>query len=396
MTDRIYYKDSAILEFDANIVKTSKEGDKYVTILDRTAFYPTSGGQLHDTGRLNDITVVDVIEDNSHILHLTDQKIGEINEKVNGLVDKTRRQINCQNHSAQHILSQAFVKLYDIATVSVHLGEEYGALELNTDKISSKQLKEIESLSNNIINSNLPIEILFIDSDNLKDYPLRKIPERKGILRIIKIGDYEISACGGTHCNSTAEVGIIKVTETEKIRNHVLVKFLAGTLAFRDYFQRYDITHKLSTEMTSHFSNLVERFHKLTQDNRDQKKQITQLNKELLPVIVDKIATKSEIIQGIPFVYESLNDFDKKLLNNLTIQVTEKIKGIAVIYSGSRLIIAVDQSTKLSAGEITQNITSTFNLKGGGSAAIAQIGEVDTEEVEKIRAFIKKKLSDAQ
>ena len=395
MTERIYYKDPTILEFDASIVETGKKGDQYFTILDKTAFYPTSGGQLYDTGELNNIPVVDVIENNDRILHLTDQQVGETGKKVKGIVNKTRRQMNRQNHSAQHILSQAFVKLYGFETVSVHLGEEYGALELNTNKISSEQLNEIEKIANAVIASNLPIDTLFIDSEDIKDYPLRKIPKRKGTIRIIKIGDFEMSACGGTHCNSTAEVVLLKITEIEKIRKHVLVKFMAGSLAIADYSKRYDITHKISTDMTCHLDDLVGKFEKLTQENREQKNRITQLNKELLPVIIDKIITKSEVIQGIPFVYESLNDIDKKLLNNLTNQVAENIKGVVIINSDSRLIIAVDQSTKLSANEIAKKITSSFELKGGGNTAMAQIGGVDSEQLKNIREFTIKILSNA-
>ncbi|MFH2050315.1 MAG: alanyl-tRNA editing protein, partial [bacterium] len=257
MTERIYYKDPNILEFEANIVETGKKGDNYYTVLDKTAFYPTSGGQLYDTGKLNDISVIEVIENNDHILHLTDKEVGKTGGAVRGKIDKQRRQINRQNHTAQHILSQVFFRLFNFVTVSVHLGEQYGAIELNIDKIKQEQLKESEMLANDMVSSNLDIEILFIDSGELNKYPMRKIPERKGTIRIIKIGEFEYSACGGTHCNGTAEVGLIKITDTEMMRNHVLVKFLSGSLAVDDYMKRYDVTYKLATDMTCHYSDLI-------------------------------------------------------------------------------------------------------------------------------------------
>jgi len=396
MTKRIYYNDPTILEFEANIIKTGKRDNQFFTILDKTAFYPTSGGQLYDTGRLNDIAVIDVIEENECILHITEKKVGEAGENTKGIIDQRRRQINRQNHSAQHILSQTFIKLYDLETVSVHLGEEYGAIELNTDTINPAQLKEAEAMANEIIASNLSIEILFVDSEDLKDYPLRKVPDRTGSTRIIKTGDFDISACGGTHCNSTAEVGLIKITEQEKMRNHVLVKFLAGSLAVEDYYLRYDITYRLSTDMTCHVNDLLGRFEKLSEESREQRKQIAQLNKELLPSIIDSISSKAEKVNKFPFVFESLKDFDKKLINNLASQVAQKINGIAIIYSESKIIIAIDKTTKLSAGEIAKKITSNFDLKGGGNTAIAQIGGVDSEQSEKIRDYIIKILSDEQ
>jgi len=396
MTKRIYYNDPTILEFEANIIESGKRDNHFFTLLDRTAFYPTSGGQLYDTGRINDIAVFDVIEENNNILHFTDQNVGEAGNKVTGIVDQKRRQINRQNHSAQHILSQSFIKLYDFETVSVHLGEEYGAIELNTDTINPAQLKEAEAMANEILTSNLPIEILFVDSEDLKNYPLRKIPDRTGSIRIIKTGDFDISACGGTHCNSTSEVGLIKITEPEKMRNHVLVKFLAGSLAVEDYYLRYDITCRLSTDMTCHVNDLVGKFEKLSEESREQRKKIAQLNKELLPSIIDGIAAKAEKINKFSFVFESLNDFDKKLLNNMASQIAQKINGIAIISAESKIVIAIDKTTKLSAGELTKKITSFFGLKGGGNSAIAQIGGVDSEQSEKIREYVIKILSDEQ
>ncbi len=394
MTERLYYKDPNILEFEANIVEVGRKEDRFFTVLDKTAFYPTSGGQLYDTGRLNDISVFEVIEDNGRILHLTDQEVGKTGEAAKGKVDKQRRQINRQNHTAQHILSQVFFRLFNFVTVSVHLGEQYGAIELNTDKIDQDKLKESEILANDIVSSNLDIEILFIDDCELHNYPMRKIPERKGTIRIIKIGEFEYSACGGTHCNCTAEVGMIKITDTEMMRNHVLVKFLAGSLAVDDYVKRYDVTYKLATDMTCHYSDLIGRFEKLTEENKKQKLKIAELKRELIPILVEKIIAKSEKIKGISLVFDSIDETDKNFLNNLTSQIAGRINGIAVIYSDTKLIIGVDKKTHLSAGDLAKKINSSFDFKGGGNAVLAQIGGVDSQKTELVREFIIKTLSD--
>ncbi|MFH2048385.1 MAG: DHHA1 domain-containing protein, partial [bacterium] len=268
------------------------------------------------------------------------------------------------------------------------------AIELNTDKIDQDKLKESEILANEVVASNLPIDILFIGSDEYDKYPFRKPLQREGTIRVIKIGEFEYSACGGTHCNCTAEVGLIKITDMEMMRNHVLVKFLAGSLAVDDYMKRYDVTYKLSTDMTCHYSDLIGRFEKLTEENKEQKLKIAQLNRELIPVLVEKIITKAEKINGVSLVFESIDETDKKLLNNLTSQIAENITGIAVIYSDSKLIIGADKTSKLSAGELAKKINTAFDLKGGGNAVLAQIGGVDSQKAELVRKFIIKTLSD--
>ena len=393
MTERIYYKDPTILAFEAKIVETDTKDDLFITVMDRTAFYPTSGGQLYDTGSLNDAKVVEVLEDNDRIIHYTKEGVGKVGDQVAGIIDKKRRQINRQNHTAQHILSQVFYRLYNLETVSVHLGEEYGAIELNTNKMSPEQFLESEKLANEVVNSSLDIETLFIDSSDIDKYPLRKIPKRSGNIRIIKIGEFEYSACGGTHCNSSAEVGLIKLTETEKLRNHVLIKFLAGSLAFEDYSKRYDITSRMTKIMTCNLNDIINKFENLSEDNKGKKKQITQLNKELMPVMIDKIVQNTEIIKDENFVFKIIDEIDKKLLNKIAINISENISGIAVISSDSKLIIAIDKSIKLSAGEIAKAVSSKFNIKGGGNVLLAQMGGTSPDQLDEIRDFIKELVS---
>jgi alanyl-tRNA synthetase len=376
MTERLYYRDPALLAFDAVVVSTQAKDGRQVVVLDRSAFYPTSGGQRHDLGTLNGVPVLEVQESpEGEVWHITEGTAGAVGEKVHGEIEPMRRRRNRQQHSAQHILSQAFIRLYGWETVSVHLGEEYGTVELSTPEIGEKQLEEAEALANDLIAQNLPIEILFLDSADLANTPLRKVPDRVGTIRVIKIGEFDWSACGGTHCCGTGEVGLIKLVGVEKIRNRPLVRFLAGSQALDDYRVRYAVTEGLSRAFTCHVKDLPVKTEKLTVENRDLRKQVTELQRQLLPIRAEGLAAAAT--GTLKVVASVQSDLDGTAASHLAQLTAEKIGGVALIAADGRLIVATAESSGRHAGEIVKKLAAELGLRGGGSNRVAQLGGVD-------------------
>ena len=389
MTDRLYYRDSALLEFEAEIVAEGTRDNNYYTVLDRSAFYPTSGGQLFDTGHINNVEIIDVIEDENHeVRHISRVPVGKVGEKVKGLVDRSRRFKNRQVHTAQHIISQAFVKLFGCDTVSVHLGEEYANIEINTLSLTKDQTDEAEKLANEIVRDNLPVDVIFADDELLKYLPLRKIPEREGALRVIKIGDFECSACGGTHCNRTSEVGLIKITGFEKVRGRYSVTFLSGVLALKDYMVRFEVTDRLSKEFTCHVTDLPEKVTRLASENKEQQREISRLQKELLPVRVEEIAADMKSEGKIAVCARIISDLDNNTAGQLASMVADRINGLAVIMTADRLLLAVAEKTGLHAGELVKKFALQANLRGGGSPRAAQVGGITTGKFDEYREMI--------
>jgi len=381
LTDRLYYRDSALLEFEAEIVAAGSNEGKYYTILDRSAFYPTSGGQLFDTGQINEIEITDVIEDDNHeVRHISEQPPGKVGDKVKGRVDRERRFKNRQVHTAQHILSQAFVKLFGCDTVSVHLGEEYANIELNTESLTPEQTAAAEKLANEIIRDNLPVDVIFADDELLKYLPIRKIPEREGALRVIKIGEFECSACGGTHCHRTSEVGLIKITGFEKVRGRYSVGFLAGVLAVEDYLVRYEVTDRLSKTFTCHVTDLPDKLDKLASENKTIQREITRLLKELLPVRAEEMAAEVKTAGKIAVCGRIISDLDNNAAGHLASLVADRINGMAIIMTADRLLLAVSEQTGLHAGELIKKFAARVNVRGGGSQKAAQVGGVVPEK----------------
>ena len=365
-------------------------------MLDQSAFYPTSGGQLHDLGQLGAVAVVDVTEAaDGAVRHHTHEAVGEVGQTVPGVVDSRRRQRHRQQHTAQHIISQVFIELFGFETVSVHLGEEYGAVELDTPDVMPDQLLQVEQRSGDIVFANWPVEVMFVDEQAAKALPLRKAPQRSGTLRVIRIDDLDYSACGGTHCDSTAQVGLLKLTGVEKMRGHALVKFLVGAQIMDDYTNRLQVTGALANALTCHVDDLVGRTAALADENRSLRHEVGRLQRELLPLEVDKLATQQRTIGRLSAVVGDVGSYDPKLLGNLAGQVAAKIDGVVVLVSETRLVIAAAPSANVHTGKLVGEFASAAGVKGGGGPTQAQAGGLDPAHIKTYLDKIESLLRDA-
>lgn len=375
MTERLYYNEMGLLEFDARIRAVDERDGRFLTVLDRSAFYPTSGGQLHDTGTLNDVRIIDVIEDEQgEVFHISETPVGSIGSEVQGNIDHLRRRINRCNHTAQHILSSVLMSLFKLPTVSVHLGLDYGAVELEGGPLTDDMLRSIEEKANDIVLDNLPVHIMMVHEKDIEQVPLRRPPKKSGVLRVIRIGELDYSACGGTHCSSTGEVGPIKMTGQEKLRGHPLVKFLAGPLALADYQTRFTVTDQLSRAMTCHVGDLPARFEKLSAELSLLKQDLAAAQRALIPVKLNELASKRSEVNGRLVVVSVVTDIDPGNLGKLASEVAARIDGLVLLQQGQRLVLAVSENAQLHAGKLAKALAETSTVKGGGNQSLAQMG----------------------
>jgi len=318
----------------------------------------------------------------------TEKQVGVVGETVKGIIDSERRLHFCQQHTAQHIISQVIIHLFDLPTESVHLGEEYTAVEISTDSFSHKQLTAVEKMSNDIIEQNLTVNIIFIDKNEATKLPLRKIPDRDGKIRLVKIGEFDYSACGGTHCKNTSFVRLLKIIGTEKIRGRILVKFLAGKTAVEDYNRRFQITSELTQKLTCHYNDLFDKIIKLESDNKAYRKELLGLQKQLLPVRADELAEDFKDIGRFKAVIRDLGNYDSKLAGQLAGSVAQKIKGVVLFQIGQRLILATSEKCGIHAGEVIKRFNQLSDLKGGGSNMIAQVGGAEEGQLKKYSQYL--------
>jgi alanyl-tRNA synthetase len=387
--DRIYYTKPSQMNFEGIVVASSQVDGRWHTMLDRTAFYPTSGGQLFDTGKINGIEIVEVIEtDVGDIAHISVQPVGVAGDKAAGLVDAPRRQMHRQQHTAQHILSYAFVKLFSLETVSVHLGEEYGAVELETTALSDEQLAEATALTRRIITENTAITILFVTGEEAAKLPLRKQTAREGAIRVIKIGEYDWSACGGTHCERTAEVGSFVILGVSKMRGRMLVTFLAGDQLTKDYEQRRDVTIKLSQLFSCGIADIPANVTKLADESRETRKMAESACKELVQYRAVKTAEHATIVGAYKLYVGSDEGLDPKLAALYGSYIAQLISGVAVLIGESRVIISCAPESGCKAGELAKFISAGTGGRGGGNDSSAQVGNIPSDKTVEVKAIV--------
>lgn len=229
MTERLYYTDAYLRAFDARIVDRTADGR--TIYLDRTAFYPTSGGQPFDTGTLAGITVIDVVDEGERIAHVLTSPAPRDLQTVSGIVDWNRRFDHMQQHTGQHLLSALFADRFKLHTVSVHFGASSSTLDLDEELVSAKTLIAVEELANLAIAESHEVSVTFESAATAAG--LRKPPPREGELRIVDIESLDRSACGGTHLHTTAEIGTLLIRGAERVRKTTRVDFVCGLRAVR-------------------------------------------------------------------------------------------------------------------------------------------------------------------
>jgi len=236
-TERLYYNDSRLLEFDARVIDLSERDDGAVAVtLDRTAFYPTGGGQPNDTGTLGEARVVDCIDaEDAGVMHVIQGPTPELGDTVHGKVDWLRRLDHLQQHTGQHILSAACVKLFDAPTRSFRVLEHECEIDVALDNPSDERIEQAVDLANQIVWECRPIQIRNVTPEEAATLPLRKEPAREGELRVIEVADFDLTPCGGTHAKSTGEVGVIAVRSWERAKGLTRIQFMAGIRVLADY-----------------------------------------------------------------------------------------------------------------------------------------------------------------
>jgi alanyl-tRNA synthetase len=228
-TTRLYYTDSYLTSFDARVEERAEGGLR--VYLDRTAFYPLSGGQQSDRGVLGGIEVTDVVDEGERIAHVLASPLPESLDTVAGRIDWARRFDHMQQHTGQHLLSAVFAELFGHRTVSVHFGSDSSSLDLDVESVSRERLLEAEARANAAVFENRPVEVAFEEAGEATG--LRKESTREGTLRIVTIPGLDRSACGGTHVRATGETGAILIRKLDKVRKSARVEFVCGTRAVR-------------------------------------------------------------------------------------------------------------------------------------------------------------------
>lgn len=372
-TERLFDSDVRRTEFEARVIE--RRGDKNAVILDQTCFYPESGGQLPDIGTLNGIPITDVQEEGEAILHFLDGALPE--DTVQGRVDWEVRFDHMQQHTGQHLLSGAFDQLARAMTVGFHMSAEYCTIDLRIPSLAPELADRVEDLANQVVFEDRPVKMLLLSREEALRLPLRKRPPDLESLRVLQIADFDYSACGGTHCQRTGEVGLVKIARWEKIRGDVRVEFLCGGRALRDYRWRNHAINRMAGELSIAPRDLEPAFRRLRQENADKGKRIKELLEESLKYEAERLVKEAQASGPFLLAIKVFPDRDSEEVRGLANRLAEHpgtVALLAAIGDKANLVFARSADLSFDMNLLMKEAVSRIKGKGGGRPNFAQGG----------------------
>lgn len=315
---KLYWTDSYLFTFDAHITEIRKDDEGNCgIILDRTAFYPESGGQPWDMGTIENVPVFKVVEEKGEIVHHISEGCSLKKGSVSCVINAERRIDHMQQHTGQHILSQSFLRILNAATVSFHLGADDSSIDIDSSHITAPQIGSVEQEANRIIYKNLTVMTDIVESSEINKYNLRKKPVQKGSVRIVSIGDYDHTPCGGTHLKNTGSAGAVKIVKYERYKGHYRIYFYCGSRAFHDYANKHSVLMELAQTFTSGWENIPGIVSKLREENAHFGKKLHLLQKSALPAEAEILVKGGEHVGEYIFVQKLYPDKEKDEIGKL-------------------------------------------------------------------------------
>ncbi len=395
MTKKLYFEDAYLKEFDAQVEERFVREGRPAIVLDQTGFYPESGGQPADRGTLGGAGVLHVFEDGERVVHLLDRELSG-SDDVRGVLDWDRRFDHMQQHSGQHVLSQCFVEVRDGETQSFHLGDQVSTLEIGIGEISDADLEKVESRANKVVFEDREIRTYFVPPESLGSVPLRRPPKKEGTIRVVEVSGFDFSACGGTHCRRTGEIGLIKIIRWDKIRNNLRFEFLCGWRARQDYRDKNRILLEISQKFSVHERDAPTAVEKTIQEARQSRKRLRRLQEALAGFEASETIER-EAGWLVKRVWTEKTAEEVKLLALHIVRLAERAVLFAVRGAErDHFIFACSEKMPLNLRELVPVVMERVKGKGGGGSTLVEIVAEKGPELEGILAaaegYLKTKL----
>jgi len=399
VTDRLYYTDSFLHEFDARVLSVASASGRTTVTLDCSAFYPTSGGQTFDTGWLAladgseepRLRVMEVSEDDKtgDVLHIVEGEPAALQPglTVRGAVDVERRRDHMQQHSGQHVLSAAFERLYKFETVSFHMGEESCTIDLATLSVKPEQMRAAERLANEVVANDHAVEVRFATPDEARTMGVRKIPTaERDRLRLIDIRDFDLNACGGTHVHSTGQIGAILLRKTEKVRQGTRVEFVCGLRAVATARRDFGTLTEAAGMFSTHIYEVPQQIRKWQEEMKSTLKAQHKSLEEVAELQAERLLQTAELRHGQRLVVQFFADRDLSFLKMLAQKLAQTGHVVALLACGGAqpsLVFAQTPGAGSDMGELMKQTLQSLGTRGGGTRDMAQGGAPDPAGAER-------------
>ena len=380
-TKKLYHEDARLTSFEARVVARREVGGRPAVVLDRTAFYPEAGGQSCDRGTLDGVPVLEVQEDGEEIVHVLGAPLEA--GTVRGEVDWARRFDRMQQHSGQHILSQAFLEVVDGATLSFHVGDEVSTLEIGAPSIADADLDRVEARANAVVFEDLEVKTYLVPEERIGTVPLRKPPKKgeDGRVRIVEVDGFDHSACGGTHVRRAGEVGLIKIVKAEKIRGNLRFDFVCGGRALRDAQEKVRIVRYAAAAFSAAEKDVPAAVDKLQAEVKALRKRARRLEERVAAFEAGEMARGAggKVIQA---VFEDRSPEEARLLALNIIRQGEFVVLFAAPGEGrSHIILAASEGPSFDVRTLVPVIGGILKARGGGSPSLVELVTEDAGRV---------------
>ncbi len=370
MTPRLYFEDPFLWRFDAHVVAHGSFGGRPSLLLDRTAFYPEAGGQMADHGTLGGSVVSDVqVDDEGLVHHLVEGALPEVGEPVAGQIEAARRRLFMALHTGQHMLSRALVDVAGLETVSSRLGESQCTIDVDGAQASESNVAKAEDLVNAVIDDDLNVRAFFPSPSELATLPLRRKPKVSSDVRVVAIGDFDVSPCGGTHCTRTAQVGLLAVTGLEKYKGKWRITFSAGARARRELAEeRSKIVH-LAKDLSCGTSDVPGVIEKLRRELGEARENAGRLRSQLATSLAEELLTAARQ-EGQAVIVAELAGWPVEHLRVVAAKITDQPGHAAVLTSsaadGVMVVVARGEGSSLDCGDLMKRLAAKAGGRGGG------------------------------
>jgi len=379
MTQQLYFDDSLCLKFQAEVTEifTEKSG-KVLAILPGTYFYPTSGGQDHDTGMIGDARVLDVYKGiDNKIIHVLDREI--LPGVYPASIDEYRRRQNMQSHTAQHILSRAFELELNLETLSANINfENPSTIDLDTDNILESDSDQVEKIANSLLFENRQVKSYYIDDKDIPGIPFRRPPKVAGKVRVVEVDGFDYSACGGTHCPQTGMVGLIKIIKIETQNRKIRVHFVAGTQALNVFQSVYQTVKIISGMMETGMTDLTLSVQRKMEILKQLRFELDAYKNKFLSIEATQLLESSCTVENLRLITKMYSDKSPEELRKLVSMIRLE-NGLLVVLAGLdgmklSLVVGCSQDIHLDASKILNLHLEKYNGRGGGDQKLAQGG----------------------
>jgi alanyl-tRNA synthetase len=366
MTEKLFYKDPYLREFTAKVIESSQIRGRHAVVLDRTAFYATSGGQPHDTGTLNDAAVQEVVEENGKLWHFVDRPLSG---EVKGAIDWERRVEHMQQHHGQHILSEAFIQVARATTSSFHLGKDTCTIDLDRNP-SETDIREAQKLANQVIFENRPVTIGWFTLEQVRAMKVRKIdPAIQEPVRIVNVEGFDCQPCSGTHPAATGQVGSVAVLGCEKQKVGARITFVCGVRVVNTLVQQNRILRSLSSKISASLEEIEGAVDRRLAEEQSLRRDLLDKDKLLAKYLAQEIYQK-------PLCSAVLPGRDIKGLKLIANEVMSKGGAIVALLStgesGTSFVIGASPEVSIDLRAALKDLMAKNEGKGGGEPRFVQ------------------------